>query len=115
MFDGTWRKHGFSSLQGAVTATSVKTGKCLDYEILNKVCYGCAKWKGKPDSPEKQKWLAEHSCGTNFAGSAPAMEPEGVRRIFERPKADRNLHETGYIGEGDSKSFSAINRADPCT
>ena len=44
MFDGTWRKRGFSSLQGAVTAISAKTGKCLDYETLNKVCYGCSKW-----------------------------------------------------------------------
>ncbi len=102
MFDGTWPKSDFSSRQGAVTTISAKTGKCLDYETLNKVCYGCAKWKGKPDSPEKQKWLAEHSCGTNFADSAPAMEPECTRRIFERPKADRNLHETGYIGDGDS-------------
>ena len=44
MFDGTWRKRGFSSLQGAVTAMSAKTGKCRDYETLNKVCYGCSKW-----------------------------------------------------------------------
>ncbi len=27
----------------------------------------------------------------------PAMEPEGVRRIFERSEADRNLQYTGYI------------------
>ena len=45
MFDGTWRKRGFSSLQGAVTAIPAKTGKCLDYEALNKVCYRCSKWK----------------------------------------------------------------------
>ncbi len=62
---------------------------------------------------QKSKSLAEHSCSTNFAGSAPAMEPEGVRRIFERSEADRNLQYTGYIRDGDSKSFSAIQRADP--
>ncbi len=32
MFDRTWRKHGYSSLQGAVTVISAKIGKCLDYE-----------------------------------------------------------------------------------
>ena len=113
MFDGTWRKRGFSSLQGAVTAISAKTGKCLDYETLNKVCYGCSKWKKLPDSPAKQKWLAGHSCSINYAGSAPAMEPEGVKRIFERSESDRSLQYTGYIGDGDSKSYSYILKVNP--
>ena len=32
MFDGTWRKRGYSSLQRAVTCISALTGKLLDYE-----------------------------------------------------------------------------------
>eukprot|EP00795_Rhopilema_esculentum_P005821 gene5821-11124_t len=36
MFDGTWRKRGYASLQGAVAVISAVTGKCLDYEALNK-------------------------------------------------------------------------------
>jgi len=113
MFDGTWRKRGFSSLQGAVTAISAKTGKCLDYETLNKVCYGCSKWKKMPDSPAKQKWLTGHTCSINYVGSAPAMEPEGVKRIFLRSESDRCLQYTGYIGDGDSKSYSHILKVDP--
>ncbi len=41
------------------------------------------------------------------------MEPKGVRRIFERSETERHLQYTGYIGYGDSKSFSAIQREDP--
>ncbi len=50
MFDGSWRKHGYTSLQGPGTAISAKTGKCLDYETLNKVCHGCFSSRLQPDS-----------------------------------------------------------------
>ena len=113
MFDGTWRKRGYSSLQGAVTAISARTGKCLDYETLNKVCHGCSSWRRKPDSPEKEKWLAEHSCAINYHGSAPAMEPEGIRRMFLRSEEKNHLQYTGYIGDGGSKSFSSISNLEP--
>ncbi len=33
--DGTWRKQGYSSLNGVVVATSAK-GKMLDYQIFSK-------------------------------------------------------------------------------
>ena len=113
MFDGTWRKRGFSSLQGAVTCISAKTGKCLDFETLNKVCYGCARWKKKPDSHEKDKWLAGHTCQINYTGSAPAMEPEGVKRIYQRSESQNHLQYTGFIGDGDSKSYPSIAKLNP--
>ncbi|GFY60638.1 hypothetical protein TNIN_399821, partial [Trichonephila inaurata madagascariensis] len=34
--DGTWQKHGHTSLNGAVIATSVYTGKVLDASILSR-------------------------------------------------------------------------------
>ena len=92
---------------------SAKTGKCLDYETLNKMCFGCAKWQKKPDSQEKQKWLAKHSCSIKYSGSAPAMEQEGVKRIFQRSESERNLQYAGYIGDGDSKSFTSVVNAQP--
>ena len=112
MFDGTWRKRGFSSLQGAVTAISARTGMCLDYETLNKIYFGFAKWKKKLDSQEKQRLLAQHSCSITYSASAPAMELEGVRRIFQRSESERNLQYIGYIG-GDSKSFTSLVNAQP--
>jgi len=43
----------------------------------------------------------------------PAMEPEGVKRIFLRSESDRCLQYTGYIVNGDSKSYSHIFKVDP--
>ena len=113
MFDGTWRKRGHSSLQGVVTAISAETGRCLDYETLNKVCFSCARWNRKESDAAKDNWLAQHKCPINFSGSAPAMEPEGVKRIFARSEDSRKLQYTGYIGDGDSKSFSSIKASNP--
>jgi hypothetical protein len=39
--DGTWQRRGYSSLNGCVTSISMETGKCLDVEILCKVCHTC--------------------------------------------------------------------------
>ena len=39
--DGTWQRRGYSSLNGCVTTISMETGKCLDVEILCKVCHTC--------------------------------------------------------------------------
>ena len=113
MFDGTWRKRGHSSLQGVVTAISAETGKCLDYEALNKVCFGCARWSKQESSAAKDNWFASHRCAVNFIGSASAMEPEGVKRIYNRSEDSRKLQYTGYIGDGDSKSFSSIKASRP--
>ena len=40
--------------------------------------------QGGPKNPflqKKERWEANHVCPINFAGSAPAIEPEGVKRI----------------------------------
>ncbi|GFS74567.1 hypothetical protein TNCV_458901 [Trichonephila clavipes] len=39
--DGTWYKKGYSSLHGAVYATSVENGKFIDFEALTKYCSSC--------------------------------------------------------------------------
>lgn len=44
MFDGTWQKRGYSSLNGLIVASSIDTGKILDIECLSKYCFIC---KGK--------------------------------------------------------------------
>ncbi|GFT68375.1 hypothetical protein TNCV_659721 [Trichonephila clavipes] len=36
--DSTWQKHGHTSLNGAVIATSVYTGKVLDASVLSRFC-----------------------------------------------------------------------------
>ena len=108
--DGTWQRRGFSSLHGCVTAISMETGKILDIEPLSKVCHPCKKHEGKEDTVESRLWKAEHApkCKSNYSGSAPAMEPEGAKRIFNRSVINHNLQYDEFYGDGDSKSFSAV-------
>ena len=108
--DGTWQKRGFSSRNGCVTAISIDTGKILDVEILSQACKQCALHEHlDKNSLEYLRWRADHvTCKANFKGSAPAMEPEGVDRIFRRSVELHNLQYTEYYGDGDSKSFSKV-------
>ena len=108
--DGTWQRRGHSSMNGCVTVLSMDTGKCLDVEVLSKVCHGCQRHENQEDSHEKRLWRAEHQgkCKANYRGSAPAMETEGVKRIFERSEEKHKLRYTQYFGDGDSKGFSKV-------
>lgn len=107
--DGTWQRRGYSSLNGVVTAIEVDSGKVLDYECLSRNCHGCRFWSQKDQkSAEYLKWKAEHKCKLNHTGSAAMMEPVGARRIWGRSVANRKLKYTSYIGDGDTKSFSAV-------
>ena len=108
--DGTWQKRGFISLNGCVTAISIETGKILDVEPMCRKCKGCevhSKWN--KHSPAYHVWKLNHvNCKANFDGSAPAMEPEGANRIFQRSKETHGLHYTKFYGDGDSKSFLSV-------
>ena len=108
--DGTWQRRGHSSMNGCVTVISMETGKCLDVEVLSKVCQGCQRHETKEDSQEKRLWQADHQgkCKANYKGSAPAMEVEGVKRIFERTEEKHKLFYTEYFGDGDSKGFNKV-------
>ena len=47
-------------------------------------------------------------CKANFKGSAPLMETEGVKRIFERSEEKHKLRYTEYYGDGDRKGFNEV-------
>ena len=108
--DGTWQRRGHSSINGCVTVLSMDTGKCLDVEVLSKVCHACKKHDNQEDCMDKRLWQADHQgkCKANYRGSAPAMETEGVKRIFERSKEKNILRYTKYFGDGDSKGFNKV-------
>ena len=82
--DGTWQRHGHATLNGCVTTLSIDSGKCLDVEILSKVCHGCQKIEREEDTAKKADLQERHKCKTNYQGSAPVAEVERVRRIFRR-------------------------------
>ena len=107
--DGTWQKRGFTSLNGAVAAISIETGRILDVEVMTRYCQGCiniAKFKENRDMYEHLK--KDHECTSNHEGSAGKMEVTGVERIFSRSIETHRLCYTDYYGDGDSKSFSSV-------
>jgi hypothetical protein len=85
----------------------------LDYEVLNKVCYECRYWKNVPDSnPKKAAWAEKYTqvCPINYSGSAPGMEAAGACRMWQRSEEKNKFVYTTFLGDGDSKSFSAVSQ-----
>ncbi|GFW96250.1 uncharacterized protein TNCV_572211 [Trichonephila clavipes] len=68
--DGTWQKRGPTSLNGAVIATSVDTGKVLDASILSRFC----------KFPNK---MHNENCKTNHFGNSGSMEASEAIEIFQ--------------------------------
>jgi hypothetical protein len=56
--DGTWQRRGYSSMNGCVTTISMDTGRCIDVEVLSKVCHACQRHEKHQDINE------ERVCGT---------------------------------------------------
>ena len=111
--DGTWQRRGYSSLNGVFTVVSIDTGKCLGIECLIKTCKSCDMWKGRIGTPQYVEFIANHVCTINHEGSAPAMETVGIGNIFSRSVKDLKLRYTTYIGDGDSKAYPAVVKANP--
>ena len=108
--DGSWQRRGFSSLNGVVTAISIDTGKILDTEPITRTCKACKLQENtKKSSPEEyEDWKATHKCPGDYRGSAPNMEAVGAKRIFSRSVEKNGLRYTDFYGDGDSKSFPAV-------
>jgi hypothetical protein len=89
---------------------SMETAKMLDVESLSEVCHSCMKFEANMIGLETEELKAEHAlkCKTNYSGSAPAIEPEGAKRIFTNSVSSRKRQCDELFGDGDSKSFSVI-------
>ena len=57
--------------------------------------------------------LADHTCTKNHTGSSPAMEVEGIKRIFNRSVTKRNIRITGYVWDGDTKAYCKVVEEQP--
>ena len=65
----------------------------------------------KNSDPEKYElFKANHGpdCMINHKGSAPAMEVSRTKSILERSIAKSGLCYTEFLGDGDTKSFAAV-------
>lgn len=113
---GTWSKRRFTAMYGVVVVISWESEQVLDYEVLSKHCMACSRWEGKDkESQEYLDWWEgrNDSCNTNYSGSSPAMEVEGVKRIWLRSVEKLKLMYTSFISDGDSKSFFMLENLKP--
>lgn len=104
VFDGTWQKRGYASMNGVVSAISVGTGKVMDVSILSKYCRCKDKLKNIHD---------DDKCFANYSGTSGGMEVEGVRQMFERSVNLNNVCYKYYLGDGDSKAYTTVANSNP--
>ncbi|GFV80996.1 uncharacterized protein TNCV_2269801 [Trichonephila clavipes] len=98
--DGTWQKHGHTSLNGAVISTSFYTGKVLDASILSRFC----------KCPNK---MHNENCKANHFGNNGSMEVSGAIEIFQRSESLHDLRYTKFLGDGDARAYKAVNEMQP--
>ena len=98
-------------MNGCVTTLSIETDKCLDIEVLTKVCHGCKAIGSETDDAKKADLLEKHTgkCKINYVASAPSMESTGIKRIFERSEESRHLQYTEYFEDGDRKAYHQVD------
>ncbi|KAI8778561.1 hypothetical protein BgiBS90_021211 [Biomphalaria glabrata] len=90
--DGTWKRRGFVSKNGVATLLSFNPG----------------------GAPKFVAWNANHAAegDANHTGSSGAMESQGILQTFRRSQMYGSNY-TGYLGDGDSKSYKTVADADP--
>ena len=90
----------------------METGKCLDVEVLSKVCHDCRRIERENDLIKRAFKQQKHvgKCKINHTGSCAAMKTEGVMRIFQRSENERNLQYTEYFGDGDSEAYAEVKQ-----
>ena len=115
--DGTWEKRGFKSLFGVTTLIGYYSGKIIDLVVRSSYCHACAIWRNKSKtSPEYLAWQEKHddeACTKTHEGSAGSMEVESVKMMFSRSEELYGVKYGNYIGDGDSKTFSAVLQLNP--
>lgn len=100
--DGTWKTRGHTSKVGVCSVIGSQSGKVIDVEVLSSFCKAC---ETLPSS--------NHDCKKNHSGSSGVMEVIGMTRIFQRSETNRNLRYVKYLGDGDTKTFLEISKAQP--
>ena len=101
--DDTWQRRGHRSLNGAVSAISVNTGKALDVRVYTKHCR----------CKDRLQRKHEANCTANYEGVSAGMEVEGVVDMFKTSLAQYNIRYNQYLGDGDSSAFPSVLQEKP--
>ena len=78
-----------------------------------KTCKACRTWKSREGTSEYDRFRADHKCAINVEGSAGAMKSTGVVQCFQESEDFHKVRIINFIGDGDSKSHSAVIEANP--
>lgn len=108
--DETWKRRGFSSCYGVVTAMPTVTGKDLDCKITSREYRLCMSLRGKEASPEFQgRWKGhQHECDVNLSWSSRAMDAAGLLTIFRGPLKKHSSRYVKFLGDGDSMAHKSV-------
>ncbi|GFY03668.1 uncharacterized protein TNCV_3092941 [Trichonephila clavipes] len=98
--EGTWQKHGLTSLNGVVIATSFYTGKMLGASILSIFC----------KCPNK---MHNENCKANHFGNSGRKEVSGAIEIFQRSESLQGRRYTKFLSNGDARAYKAVNEMHP--
>ena len=104
-------KKGHSSENCVVTAISVSTRKCLDYQVMSKSCKGCQTWLKRQNVPNYSVWRNNQNYHINHTKSSGATEAADAVTIFKRSLDKNNLRYVSYIGDGDTSSFNEVDNS----
>lgn len=100
--DGTWKTRGHTSKIGVCSVIGIESGKVIDVEVLSSYCKAC-----------ETSSSSSHDCKTNHSGSSGSMEVIGMKRIFLRSEVTRSVKYQKYLGDGDTKTFLELTKAEP--
>lgn len=101
--------NGFISKNSCCTVTSVDTSKVLDVEVLSKYCSGYAKIKDKVEK------ITAHgpNCLKHYDRIVSGGWRKQLQFVYQRSLLNRTVHYVKFLGDGDSKSYSAVVESKP--
>lgn len=72
-------------------------------------------WKKKEGTAEYTEWYEKHEteCSANHSGSSGKMEVDAIKIMFSRSEEKFGARYVNYIGDGDSKTYKAIQDLNP--
>lgn len=113
--DGSWRRAGFSSLQGVATLIGARSKLVIDTVTKNSTCKMCDHKARLLDPEELEIWKAEHApnCTANHSENAGKMETDAISEMFRRSEPLYDVRYWAYIGDGDSKTLKRLHEDKP--